>query len=319
MPKSTKLRAAFAAGLFATIPSAALAELPAPVRAMIDAAIEQGDEDTVRAVIDLARTTNPDDAAELDAILAEYDEAVAIAAAEKAAAEEEAIRSAGLFDNWSGKGELGAFRATGNTSNVGATAGVALTREGINWRHKLTARADYQRTNGVTTREQFLARYEPNYKISDRLFAYALGQWEQDRLQGFSARYAISGGLGYDVIDSEDVNLSVKAGPAYRVTEFVDGTTEDRLAALFGFDFDWAITDRLKLTQDSNAVAEAGGTGTLIVDGRNTSINVVTGLNASISDDLSARISYAVEHDTNPPPGAVRTDTLSRVTIIYDF
>jgi len=37
------------------------------------------------------------------------------------------------------------------------------------------------------------------------------------------------------------------------------------------------------------------------------------------SSKLSARFSYAVEYDSNPPPGAVQTDTLSRVTLIYDF
>lgn len=224
-----------------------------------------------------------------------------------------------MFENWSGKTELGAFRSTGNSSNTGITASFALKREGIDWQHKLTARADYQRSNGVTTREQFFARYEPNYKISDRLFAYALAQFERDRFQGFSARYAVSGGLGYRIIDEPDLKLSAKAGPAYRVTEFVDGRSENRIAGLFGVDFDWDITDRLKLTHDTNAVAETAGSATVIVDASNTSLDFITGLNAKISNDLNARLSYAVEYDSNPPPGAVQTDTLSRVTIVYDF
>ena len=69
MPTSTTLSAAFAAGLFATLATPALAELPPPVRALIEAAIATGDEAKVRTVIDLARTTNPADSAELDAIL----------------------------------------------------------------------------------------------------------------------------------------------------------------------------------------------------------------------------------------------------------
>ena len=160
MPASKSYVAAFAASLIASIPSAALADVPGPVRAMIDAAIDDGDPDTVRKVIELARTTNPDDGAELDAILAAYETDLAAAEAEEVAAEERAIRSAGLFENWSGRGELGAFNSTGNSSNTGITASLALTREGINWRHKLRGRADYQRNNGVTTREQFLAAFQ---------------------------------------------------------------------------------------------------------------------------------------------------------------
>lgn len=299
--------------------SPALADIPDPVRDMIDAALATGDADTVRTVIDLARTTNPDDLAELDAILAAFETDLAAAEADAAEAREEEIRTAGLFENWSGKGELGAFRATGNAANSGVTAGLTLERVGINWRHKLTGRADYQRANGVTTREQFFAAYEPNINISDSLFVYALAQYERDRFQGFSSRYAVSGGLGYQVLANDTINLSIKAGPAYRVTQFVDGGSEDRLAGLIGVDFDWNITDRLKLTHDTNAVAETGGSATAIIDSSNTSINLVTGLNAQINSSLSARFSYTIEYDSNPPAGAVQTDTLSRITLIYDF
>lgn len=290
-------------------PTTAQAELPDPVRAMIDAAIATGDDAKVRTVIDLARTTNPDDAAELDSIIAAYETNLAAAKAEEAAQQEAEIRSAGLFDNWSGRGELGAFNSTGNSSNTGVTASLGLTRDGIKWRHKLRARADYQRSNGVTTREQFLAAYEPNLKLSDRLFAYALAQYERDRFQGFSARYAMSGGLGYDVIVEDDMTLSIKAGPAYRRTERTNGTSEGNLAGLASADFDWTISDNITLTQDASAFIQSGSS-TYISD---------TGLQAGIADNVKLRLSYTVEHDTHPPIGAENTDTLSRVTIIYDF
>lgn len=309
MPNLTTYAAAFAATLLAIFPSAALADLPEPVRAMIDAAIATGDEDKVRTVINLARTTNPDDGAELDAILAGYETDLAALAAEEAAAKVQTIRSAGLFENWTGRGELGAFNSTGNASNTGVTASLALTREGINWRHKLRGRADFQRNNGVTTREQFLAAYEPNLKLSSRLFAYALAQYERDRFQGFSARYSFSGGLGYDVIDNDDLTLSVQAGPAYRRTDRNDGTSDSSLAGLGSLDFDWQISDNIALTQDASAFVQSGNS-TYISD---------TGLQAGIADNIKVRLSYTVEHDTDPPAGAVNTDTLSRITIIYDF
>ncbi len=320
----TRLSLALAsAATLALVPSAAKAELPDPVRAMIEKAQESDDIEAMQVIIDLADETFPGNSEELNAIFADYrtrvETRLAAREAEEKRAEEMEIRNAGLFDNWSGRGEFGAFNSSGNSSNTGLTASIGLTREGIDWRHKLRLRGDFQRSNGVTTREQFLAAYEPNLKLSDRLFAYALAQYERDRFQGFSGRYAVSGGLGYRIIDDDSIKLSAKVGPAYRVTEFVDGTSESSIAGLIGVDFDWEISDRLKLTQDTNAVAEAGGSAVAIIDGNNTSINLVTGLNAKLSDSLSARLSYTIEHDTNPPVGAVKTDTLSRITIIYDF
>ncbi|HEX9806920.1 MAG TPA: hypothetical protein VGA34_08505, partial [Alteraurantiacibacter sp.] len=52
--------------IFAVQP--ATAELPEPVREMVEAAIANGKKETVAAVIAIARQTNPDDADELDAI-----------------------------------------------------------------------------------------------------------------------------------------------------------------------------------------------------------------------------------------------------------
>ncbi|MEP3050956.1 MAG: DUF481 domain-containing protein [Erythrobacter sp.] len=293
-------------------PVAAQAEIPDPVRALINAAIDSGDPEAVATVIDLARQTNPDDVVELDAILAAYDsEQLALAEAEaetEAAAEQDAIRRAGIFQNWGGKGELGAFRSTGNSSNTGVTAGIELTRQEIGWQQSFKFLADFQRNNGVTTREQFLAAYQADVDITDRLFAFGLGQWERDRFQGFSGRVSASAGLGYRVLTANP-SLTVQAGPAYRVTRSTAGDVSRSVSALAALDFDWEIAEGLKLTQDASAFVESD----------NSTFVSSTGLQAALSDNLSARVSYTVEHDTDPPIGAVQTDTLSRITLIYDF
>lgn len=295
------------------------AELPHGARAMIEAAIATGDEAKVATVLDLARATWPDDLAEIDGLAQRWDAQLAAREAAEAEAKQEAIRTAGLFDRWSGEGELGAFQSSGNTDSVGVAAALKLERKGIDWSHLIRLRADFQRQNGATSREQFLAAYEPRWQFADDLFAYGLVQYERDRIQGFSGRYSVSGGLGYKLVSTDDLQFSVKAGPAYRVTEFVDGTSASRLAGLVGLDFDWQIIDRLKLTQDVNALAETGGEATIIFDSSNTSLNLVTGLDFQVSDRLRSRLSYQIEYDSNPPAGSVSTDTLTRATIIYGF
>ena len=306
-----------AALLLASAP--AHAQLADPVRAMIEAAIATGDPEKVAAVVEVAHATNPDDAAEIDALYAGFQTAEAERVAAAAAAKEEAIRTAGLFDNWSGKGQIGAFQSSGNTESIGVTLALDLTRKGIDWTHKFYGDVDYQRTDGDTSREQITASYEPNYRINDRLFAYGLGQYERDRFQGYIARYAISGGLGYKLIEAENMNLSLRAGPAYRIAKATDGTTTRRIAGLVGMDFDWTLAKGLKLTQNTNGTAETGGSAQLIVDSSNTSLKAVTGLEAKINSALTTRLSYTVEYDSNPPAGAVSTDTLGRFTLVYGF
>lgn len=298
---------------------AATVPLPDPVRAMLESAAETGDAATFGAVAATARKTNPDSAAEIAALEKDFAETLREREAQAALVEERELREAGLFDNWSGRGELGAFRSTGNSDNTGLTAALTLDREGIDWTHKLRARADYQRSRGITSREQYFASYEPRYQIEDRLFAYGLGQFESNVFQGFDARYALSGGLGYKVVENPTLQLSVQGGPALRHTEFVTGENESSLAALVGLDFDWTFADGLKLTQDANAVAEAGGQAVALIGGPSTTVSLITGLDAKVSDRITTRFSYSLDYDSDPPPNAVSIDTLTRFTLVYGF
>jgi putative salt-induced outer membrane protein len=297
----------------------AVAELPQPVREMIDAAIATGDVRTVQTVVAIARQTNPDDAAEIDALWRAFVVRQNELAAAQQASREEALRNARFFQNWGGRGQIGAFLTTGNSDNAGVAAAIALRRQGIDWEHRLRATVDYQRANGRTSREQYLVAWEPHYQISEDLFAYGLAQYDSDRFQGLSSRYALSGGLGYQLIDSRAVQLELKAGPAWRNVEFVDGTGYESLGALAGFEFSWQIARRLRFTQNADLVADSGGSAVAYIDSNNVSIVATAGLEARISDRLTTRLSYTIDYDSNPPPRAVSTDTLPRFTLVYDF
>ena len=313
------LRVYLPALLLTTWTAPAAAELPQPVRAMIDAAIATGDVRTAQTVVGIARQTNPADGAEIDAL---WDAFVArqneLAAAQQVA-REEALRNARFFQNWSGRGQIGAFLSTGNSDNTGVAVALALTRTGIDWEHRLRATADYQRSNGRTSREQYLVAWEPRFQVSKDLFAFGLAQYERDRFQGFSSRYSLSGGLGYKVIDSTAAQLSVKAGPAWRQVDYIDGSGYSSLGALAGLDFAWQLAKPLRLTQNADLVTDAGGSAVTYIDSNNVSINATTGLEAAINSRLTTRLSYTIDYDSNPPPNTVSTDTLSRFTLIYAF
>jgi len=141
------------------------------------------------------------------------------------------------------------------------------------------------------------------------LFAFGLVQAEGDEQQGFDARYSLSGGLGYRVFDDETLKVALEAGPAVRHTESFDSTVENHLSALSSLDMEWKLADSVKIAQDASAYIEA----------ENSTFTSVTALEAGMGAGLIARISYSVEHDTDPPAGAENTDTLSRFSVVYEF
>ncbi|WP_282946174.1 MULTISPECIES: DUF481 domain-containing protein [unclassified Sphingopyxis] len=280
-----------------------------PVGDLLAAAIVSGKDADVEAVGALAKTTNPDLATEIEARLVAYRAERQRLKDEAAAAAREKLASAKFYENWKGEGQIGATLSSGNTDSTGLSAGVALTRQGIDWNHKFRAQADYQRTNGQTSVERFVVEVEPQYKVSERAFAYSLGRWEQDRILGYDTRWNLSGGVGYKVVDREGLSLSVKGGPAWRQTDFTGGRHDSEITGLAGVDFGWQLSPALRLTQVAST----------IVGESKTATSSLTALNAKLTGALSARIAYSAEIDSNPPPGVENVDTLTRLTLVYGF
>lgn len=276
--------------------------LPEAVRSMLVEAIASGSDSDVDAIARIARKTNPDAAAEIDAMVNAHREA-------KSAEKEERIRNANAFNLWGGKGEFGLFRSTGTTSEFGVSASLNLVREGLRWKHILRANADYRRANGETSRERFLAAYEPRVQINLKTFTYGLAQYERDPFIGFDNRYTASAGVGYNLVDSDRMKLSVDTGPSYRHVKYTDDGLEDRAGLRSSLDFNFKLTPTLTIRQNTYAYVEKDS----------QTLSSLTALDAKILSRLSARFSYNTEYESETEITPESFDTLSKVTLVYDF
>lgn len=288
------------AAILACATTAHAAPIPDAVAAMIEAAA--GDAAQLKVVADIARKTNPQSVAEIDAKVAQIEQA-------KAGAREEQLASQGLLEGWSGSGEAGGSISSGNTNVKGVAIGVNLVKESRQWKHALRGFVDYQRQNGVTTRQRFFAGYDGNYNISQNMYALLALSWERDPFSGFDRRFSQSLGLGYKIINNDRMKLSVEAGPALRQTRFTNGFSNSTVAARAAGNFSWKFNDRMEFTQ----------TGLLYHDSFNTSTQAISALTAKLSGALSARASFQFNSESNPPAPLKNTDTVSRVTIVYAF
>lgn len=297
-----RLLPAMAAFLMLTA-NALAAPIPAPVEEMIRAA----GPDQIDTIADVAKTTNPDSVAEIDLLVASIKEEVA-------AQEQAELATQGFFEGWSGEGQIGGFVTSGNTKDTGIAVSVRLDKDGLQWRHAINALADFQRTNGVNTRESFRFGYEADYVISDAWYAYGLAQWERDKFGGIGHRFTESLGIGHILFDSPSFSFEINGGPALRQTRFVATPTtparsDSRLTFRGNGMFEWTIRDGLRFTEEFGTLAGSG----------NTTLYSRAALTAALTDVLSARLSFDVEHETSPPPGIVKTDTATRASLVYDF
>jgi len=291
--------------IFAVVAGCALpagAALPEPVTRMINAAAISEDPAALDTVAGVAKSAYPGSDREVD-------ERVSRLKADKETKRIALLRQHRFYQGWSGEGEVGASRTSGNTNDTTLAVGLHVTKEGIRWRHKFDATAEYQRSQGVSGSEKYLASYGPNYKINERFFTFGLAQWEKDRFAGFYSRTTEAVGLGYNVLTGPAVTLDVRAGPAFRQTDLVVGayqtTTELRLASQFA----WHVSPRTTITEDVD----------VYVGGGNNTYQSNTALTTTVIGRLAARASFRIKKETSPQPGFSATDTSSRVTLVYGF
>lgn len=214
-----------------------------------------------------------------------------------------------MSTKWSGEGELGAFVNTGSTPGSGFVGRLTVTAEGPRWRVTTSGRVDYQKTSAQVTRNQVRLTLEPNYKFDDHGYIFGLGQYERDRFQGFTDRYSLSAGLGYNLLNQEGRKLSVKAGPAMRVTHPVEGPTEQTLSAVALANLKLKLTPTLSYSQEVSTYFDAV---------RQT-VYTLAALDSQLSGKLKARLSYTLQHETGKGDIRTLTDTTSRLTLLYGF
>ena len=284
------------------VQTAAGAMIPESIRAMLDAAIESGNDGDVSTIVKYARSADPLSG---DAVLGIAEQW----RRDRAAAREQVIRQASFLNLWKGRAEVGGFITTGNSDTAGGSAVLAAEREGLQWRHKFRVQADYQESLNITTREHYLIAYEPNYKIDDRLYVYGAAQYEEDRFLGFYNRYSASTGVGYSAIKSPKIRLDVELGPAFRQTSFTNDLEQSNIAARGTMAFNWRLLPGLSVTQNASAYIQSA----------NSTVSSTTSVNAKLIGPLSAALSYNLQYESMPPSGSLSTDTTSRASLVYSF
>lgn len=284
--------------------------LPDSVKALLAEASKSNDPATFAAVAKLARSTNPENAGQIDALVAANDAKVAEAKALAARQRADQLASAAFLDLLKGEVELGASRASGNSNYFGLYASASLNREGFKWRHSFTGRVDYQRTDGATSTERAVAAWQPNYKIDDRLYAFGLAQYEHDRFLGYDMRLTAGTGLGYTVVSQPNLKIDLTGGPAVRYTkEHLSDDDRKTVAGRGSLTVRWTIAPGITFSQDAAAFLES----------ENSNATATTSLDTKLIGALKARISYNFTYEKGSPDNRKEIDTLSRATLVYSF
>ncbi|MDJ0920579.1 MAG: DUF481 domain-containing protein [Henriciella sp.] len=217
-------------------------------------------------------------------------------------------------DGWTGEGSFSAGVTTGNTETTDLGLGVDLGRDLGLWAVGVKASADYGETDGDETKNRIFLAGNLDRQITDKLFGFGQVSYEQDEFSGFESRTFVGGGLGYEIYSGDALSWVVRGGPGVKFDEVLDPvtgevSTEDSFGASAESNYAYQFNDNVGFTNDT----------TVLYAETSTQIGNITALTASLTDTLSARVSFEVRHDTDPVEGFEDTDTISRVSLVYAF
>lgn len=220
---------------------------------------------------------------------------------------------------WQGEGSLSAGVTTGNTDTRDLGLGLKFSRDTGLWRTGVEALADYGEIDGAEAKNRMFFAGQLDRKFGERLYGFGRGSYEADEFSGFDSRIFLGGGLGYHVLQGDRVSWAIEGGPGIKIDEvkeqvlpgpvIVPGETVESFSVVGASKFAYAFNDNVKLSNDTSVLYAE----------ESTQITNSLAMTAALTGALSARVSFDVRHDTNPPFGFEDTDTATRVSLVYAF
>lgn len=211
---------------------------------------------------------------------------------------------------WTGKGEAGLAIASGNTETRTANAKVAVARKADAWENSATLAGLYVRNDGDTTAKRWELGAQTRYSYSEHMYWYGGARYEEDRFSGFDHQGVLSTGVGRKFIDNDTTKLAGQVGVGYKFFEII-GTPNDKdssVTGVVGLDLSHQLTDTTSVFNKFS--------GEITSD--NNFLQNELGFSVKMTDRLALALAYAVRHNTDPPAGFDKTDTLSTINLVYE-
>lgn len=219
-------------------------------------------------------------------------------------------------DEWSGSVELGLVETSGNTEETTVSGEADVTRNWNDWRQNVLLQSRYAEQGGERTAERYSAETQLDYKFNPNDFVFVRGRYSNDDFSGYQFQASTAAGYGRRLWSEGDSYFDLSSGLGYRYGRFdtpdsEEGKDEEDPIGRLAADFRYQLSETAHFRQEAETEVS-------LEDGDAISRSV-TALQANVNSSLAMKLSYTVEHNSNPPTGTERTDTITAVTLLYGF
>ncbi len=231
--------------------------------------------------------------------------------------------------------EFGMIMTSGNTESSATVGKLDVKQDFKKWKNNYIVQAFYKEddvtinVNGEeiketqTTADKFFASVQSDFKLDNEhkgIFAYV--SYEDDKFSGFDYQATVAVGYSDRLFENEKSWLDYSIGPGLaiaRTEESIDDNDQiipsektETFAVRISGAYQYNFTDHAKFTQkiSSDVAGESD---------KNTKTKSETGLTATINGSMALKLSYVIQHNTQPPFDKDKTDTTTAVTLVFTY
>ncbi len=214
---------------------------------------------------------------------------------------------------WKGTAEFSFVSANGNSK-----AQTTSAKGGFNYAFTPEMALDMEggglgsRSQGVITAEQYYAGEKISRKVTDRNYVFEKYRWDRNRFSGIAHRHDFSIGVGREFIKTDNDLLIGESAPGYINEERLREKRKTYASARFYAKYTRELAAGSRFSQDAEWVQS-------LADNRDKLINTETSVSAAISSSLALKNTFAWRHNSRPPAGARKDDTIVSVALVATF
>ncbi|MEJ2362554.1 MAG: DUF481 domain-containing protein [Gammaproteobacteria bacterium] len=210
---------------------------------------------------------------------------------------------------WSGEAEVGILMTRGNTHTDTQNIKLGVQYTTGPWQHQLKLESLHAQDNNVVSADRFSAAFRSTYQIGEKAYAFGNLKHLNDRFSGFESRNTEVVGYGRKLYRLPTFTWDVEVGLGARQTHYTDDTQANDGIVRLATELNWKFTPTSEFKQHINV--ESGSA--------NTSTTSSSSLKLKVNSSLAMKLGLNVQNNSTVPPGKKHTDTITSVTLVYDF
>lgn len=224
---------------------------------------------------------------------------------------------------WSGNAALGFIASGGNTESSSYNAEYAAKYAGVRWTYSSAGKLNQQRSqvevaqpDGAvveekqTTAETYQTNLRAERRVDDENYLFGQAAFLKDLFGAVRTRTSQTIGYGRRVIKTESTSLDLEIGAGARQEE-QQATRENVSEGVgqLGLSFATRFNERSSFAQQV----------TVQYGEENTVTDSQTRLKLSVVGAIWAQLGFDLRHNSETGPGEKSTDTITSISLLWDF